>query len=84
MNPRKATCARSCWTDLLIVEIRGIRDARERVQIMERNIAFEADSVRFREEWMPKEKELSQQIENARMLVDSVSYTRQTCYLLPH
>jgi Mg-chelatase subunit ChlI len=61
----------------LSVDIRGIRDARERVQIMERNIAFEADPSRFREEWLPKEDDLSQQIEHARQLVDSVSYTRQ-------
>jgi len=61
----------------LSVEIRGIRDARERVQIMERNIAFEADANRFREEWLEKEDELSQQIEKARSLVDEVSYTRQ-------
>jgi Mg-chelatase subunit ChlI len=61
----------------LSVEIRGIRDARERVQIMERNIAFEADSTRFREDWLAKEKELSEQVERGRKLVDSVSYTRQ-------
>jgi Mg-chelatase subunit ChlI len=61
----------------LSVEIRGIRDARERVQIMERNIAFEADASRFREEWLAKEKELSEQVEHGRKLVDSVSYTRQ-------
>ncbi len=61
----------------LSVEIRGIRDARERVQIMERNISFEADANRFREEWLEKEDELSQQIEKARSLVDEVSYTRQ-------
>lgn len=61
----------------LSVEIRGIRDARERVQIMERNIAFEADSNRFREEWLQKEHELSDLIEKGRELVDSVAYTRQ-------
>jgi len=61
----------------LSVEIRGIREARERVQIMERNIAFEADAARFREGWLGQEKELSQQIEKARDLVDAVVYTRQ-------
>ena len=61
----------------LSVEIRGIRDARERVQIMERNIAFEEDAGRFFEEWKEKETDLSQQIENARRLVDEVTYTRQ-------
>jgi Mg-chelatase subunit ChlI len=61
----------------LSVEIRGIRDARERVQIMERNIAFEEDASRFFEAWKDKESDLSQQIENARRLVDEVAYTRQ-------
>jgi Mg-chelatase subunit ChlI len=61
----------------LSVEIRGIRDARERVQIMERNIAFEEDASRFFEAWHDKESELSQQIENGRRLVDEVAYTRQ-------
>jgi Mg-chelatase subunit ChlI len=61
----------------LSVEIRGIRDARERVQIMERNIAFEEDPNRFFEAWKDTESELSQQIEQGRQLVDEVTYTRQ-------
>jgi len=59
----------------LSVEIRGIRDARERVQIMERNIAFETDPEAFREEWLPQEQEISAQIAAARKLVDKVTYT---------
>jgi Mg-chelatase subunit ChlI len=59
----------------LSAEIRGIRDARDRVLIMERNIAFEADPEGFREQWLPKEEELSRQIEQARKLVDRVTYT---------
>jgi Mg-chelatase subunit ChlI len=61
----------------LSVEIRGIRDARERVQIMERNIAFESDSEGFRERWLPHEKKLSEQIEEARKLVRKVNYTKR-------
>ena len=61
----------------LSVEIYGIREIRERVQIMERNIAFEADQNLFRETWMEKEKELSQQIDQGRKLVDAISYTSQ-------
>jgi Mg-chelatase subunit ChlI len=61
----------------LSVEIHGIRDARERVQIMERNIAFEGDSLQFREDWMDKEKDLSGQIGRARKLVDEVTYSKQ-------
>lgn len=58
----------------LSVEIHGIRDARERVLIMQRNLAFESDPEGFREQWMPKELELSRQIEQARSIVDEVRY----------
>ena len=60
----------------LSVEIRGIREARERVQIMERNLAFEEDPNLFFNEWHSKEVELSQQIEAGRQLVDEVTYNR--------
>ncbi len=59
----------------LSVDIVGIRDARERVMIMERNLAFESDPEAFRMQWMPKEEEISKQIERARLLVDQVTYT---------
>jgi Mg-chelatase subunit ChlI len=61
----------------LSVEIHGIRDARERVLIMERNLAFEADPDNFRQQWLPRETELSRQIDQARRLVEDVSYTRR-------
>lgn len=59
----------------LSTEIYGIREARERVLIMERNLAFEADPESFRQKWIPREEELSRQIELARTLVDDVTYT---------
>src|SRR5574341_1572371 len=59
----------------LSVDIVGIRDARERAMIMERNLAFEGDPDAFRNQWMAKEQELSRQIERARELVDQVTYT---------
>jgi Mg-chelatase subunit ChlI len=58
----------------LSVEIHGIHDARERVMIMQRNLKFEADPDAFRQEWLPQEKLLSHQIEQARTLVDKVTY----------
>ncbi len=61
----------------LSVEIHGIRDARERVLIMERNLEFETDPEAFRQKWLPKEEELSRQIEQARMLVDQVTYSQR-------
>ncbi len=59
----------------LSVEIHGIRDTRERVLIMERNLMFESDPDAFRSQWLSKELDLSQQIAQARPLVPSVTYT---------
>ncbi len=59
----------------LSVEIYGIREARERVTIMERNLAFEANSGSFVDEWQPREQDLSLAIANARHLVEHVTYT---------
>ena len=59
----------------LSVEIHGILEPRQRVQIMERNLAFESDPEAFREEWLPREFELSENIAQARKLLDNVRYT---------
>jgi Mg-chelatase subunit ChlI len=61
----------------LSVDIFGIHDARSRVEIMERNLAFEMNSEAFRNHWLPKEQELSHQIEEARKILESVTYTRR-------
>ncbi|MEA4811422.1 MAG: ATP-binding protein [Anaerolineaceae bacterium] len=59
------------------VEIRGILDKRNRVEIMRRNLAFENNPNAFIAEWLPKEKALSEQIGAARALIDEVAYTSQ-------
>ncbi len=61
----------------LSVEIRGVEDAAERVAIIERNLAFEADPEGFRQQWLAQEQELSERIARARELVDQVTYTRR-------
>ena len=61
----------------LSVEIHGIRDARERVLIMQRNLAFETNQEEFRQQWLPSEVELSRQIEEARTLIDKVTYSNR-------
>ncbi|MCZ7552129.1 MAG: hypothetical protein M5U05_06005 [Anaerolineales bacterium] len=61
----------------LSVEIHGIRDARERVLIMQRNLDFEEDPDGFYQKWEAKEQELSRQIEQARLLLDKVKYTNR-------
>jgi len=59
----------------LSVDIRGLRDAHDRVLIMERNLDFESDPSIFRKKWQESEESLSHQIEAARRLVESVCYT---------
>jgi Mg-chelatase subunit ChlI len=78
MNPEEGDL-RPQLTDrfALSVEIHGIRDARERVAIMERNLSYETDAEMFRYQWLPREEELSRQIERARMLVDQVTHTKR-------
>lgn len=59
----------------LSVDIHGIRDARERVEIIRRHLAFERDAQGFRRQWQEQEAALSQQIARARELVNRVAYT---------
>jgi Mg-chelatase subunit ChlI len=59
----------------LSVEIYGIRETRERVLIMQRNLAFEADPQDFATEWQLHEHDLSLAIARARELVEQVTYT---------
>ena len=61
----------------LSVDIYGIHETRERVQIMERNLDFEGAAEEFRNEWLPKENELSHQIDQGRRLVDKVTYSKR-------
>ncbi len=57
--------------------ITGLADTQQRVQIMERRIAFEMDPDGFREQWADQEKQLSDQIYNARKILNRVRYTRR-------
>lgn len=59
------------------VNITGLKDANQRVQIMERRLAFEVDSAGFRDEWRDQEKALSTQISQAREKVNQVHYSRR-------
>src|SRR5512133_2228918 len=61
----------------LSVDIHGIRDSRERVTIMERNLEYESSPDSFRKKWEQKEEEISKQIDDARKLVDRVGYTKR-------
>jgi Mg-chelatase subunit ChlI len=61
----------------LSVEIHGLQAPADRMAIMERTLAFEADSEAFRQQWLPREIELGEEIEKGRRLVDLVEYTRR-------
>jgi magnesium chelatase subunit D len=60
----------------LCVDVRGIRDQRARMAIMEHRIAFESDPGGFRAEWMPREESLTKEIAQARQLLPRVQYSQ--------
>ncbi len=60
----------------LCVDVGGVHDARARMAIMERNLAFEQDGDGFSEEWAPQEETLAERIAEARRLLPEVRYTR--------
>ncbi|NWF69314.1 MAG: magnesium chelatase, partial [Chloroflexi bacterium] len=66
----------------LSVEVRGIGDAAERMEILERHISYEAAPEQFRRKWQPQEEDLSQRIAAAREIVDEVRYTRRDLYTI--
>jgi magnesium chelatase subunit D len=59
----------------LAVEVRGLINPTQRVQILERHIAFEEDPDGFCEEWAPVERRLSERIARAREVVETIAYT---------
>jgi Mg-chelatase subunit ChlI len=66
----------------LSVEIHGIMDVRERMQILERHIEFDADPQGFYEKWLPHETALSKQIDAGRALVDHVTYSPRDLFMI--
>ncbi len=61
----------------LSVDIRGLSDLRDRVAIMERNLAYEADPEAFRARWLDQELALSRKIDAGRRLLDRVTYDKR-------
>ena len=59
------------------VHITGLLELEQRMQIMERRIEFERDPESFRALWAGKEEQLSDQIAQAKEMVNSVRYTRR-------
>lgn len=66
----------------LSVEVTGIRRSQERIEILQRHVAYEEDAEAFRAEWQPAEESLSKRIAEARRMVDSVKYTQNDLRLI--
>jgi Mg-chelatase subunit ChlI len=66
----------------LCVEIQGIAAHQARVDILERTVQFESDPEGFHAEWEPYERQLSQEIARARVLLPGVTYEAQDLYTI--
>lgn len=66
----------------LSVEVHGINTAGERMDIVERHIAFETNPEAFRKAWAESEKALGDKIAKARELVDHVRYTKRDILMI--
>jgi Mg-chelatase subunit ChlI len=61
----------------LCVDILGIKDPKARMQILERNLAYEADPASFIDEWQSFEKALTNEIAEARERLPDVKHTQR-------
>ncbi|KPL16856.1 MAG: magnesium chelatase [Anaerolineae bacterium SM23_84] len=61
----------------LCVEIKGIPDPVQRVEIIQRRTEYEQDPAAFYELWRPQEEALSQRIQQAQRLLPDVTYTER-------
>lgn len=66
----------------LSVEVHGIQEAAERMEILERHIAYEAEPDAFRASWAAAEAQLTDRIAAARALVDDVAYSRRDLFAI--
>ncbi|MCB0140429.1 MAG: magnesium chelatase, partial [Caldilineaceae bacterium] len=64
------------------VDVVGITDSKQRVQILSRRIEFEQDPDAFKAANAQNEHELSQRIMEAREIYDSVTYTNADLYTI--
>ena len=66
----------------LSVEVHGIAEAAERMEILERHIAYEENAEAFRKDWASEEARLGHKIAAGRDLVDQVSYTKRDLFTI--
>ncbi|GIV97723.1 MAG: hypothetical protein KatS3mg057_2380 [Herpetosiphonaceae bacterium] len=60
----------------LVVEIGGLTDIAERVAVIERRMAYEADPTGFVASWEPQEQALRERIRQAKALLQQVRITQ--------
>ncbi|MCZ7542352.1 MAG: ATP-binding protein [Anaerolineae bacterium] len=61
----------------LSVSVHGLINPAQRMAILERHVAFEENPDRFCAEWEPREKQITEQIRQAREIVEDVTYDRR-------
>lgn len=66
----------------LSVDVSGIKSAADRIEILERHIAYEDDPEAFQGEWQANEQSLSERIAKARDLVEAVKYSPRDLRLI--
>ena len=59
----------------LSVDVLGIKDTQERIEILERHIAYENNPIDFKAKWESADADLSKQIADARQIIDQVQHT---------
>lgn len=64
------------------VDIEGIADARARVEIVRRRLAYDQNPEGFYEQWRDEEAKLSREIEQARLRLPMVRYSHRDLYLI--
>ena len=66
------------------VDIEGIPDAASRVEIVRRRLAYDQAPEAFYARWAEQERQLSEEIERARLRLPMVSYRDRDIYLIAH
>jgi magnesium chelatase subunit D len=66
----------------LFVSVQGLTQADERVEVVRRRAAFEADPAAFVQEWRSEERLLAERIASARKLLGAVGLEDDLLYLI--
>lgn len=66
----------------LSVDIHGLNDVRDRMEILQRHIEFDTNPEAFNQQWQPHEQSLSDAIANAQKIVDEVEYSQRDLFMI--